>query len=55
MQLTTKRVEHMYDADYYEAVTVMQLGFFGVGEANVDRSSGERTHRARAWSLGGCQ
>ena len=61
LQQTTKRVEHMYDADYYEAVTVMQLGFFGVGEANVDRSAeSERTELAhgawvdvsRGWLLG---
>ncbi len=34
-----KKVERMYDREYYRRVTVMQLGFFGVGEATVDRSS----------------
>ncbi len=35
----------MYDREYYGPVTTMQLGFFGVGEATIDVSSGreERT------------
>jgi len=51
----------MYDQEYYEAVTIMQLGFFGVGAASIDRSS--RSERAdlghgawvevrRGWLLG---
>jgi alkylated DNA repair dioxygenase AlkB len=51
----------MYDREYYEAVTTMQLGLFGVGEASIDASSrSERTelgHGAwvevrRGWLLG---
>ncbi len=51
----------MYDQEYYEPVTTMQLGFFGVGEATIDATSGsERTELGygawvevrRGWLLG---
>jgi alkylated DNA repair dioxygenase AlkB len=56
-----EKVEHMYDREYYRPMTVMQLGFFGVGESTVDQSSEseltELGHGAwvavrRGWLLG---
>ena len=61
LPLDAKKIEHTYEPDYYGAVTVMQLGFFGVGDATINRSSArERTelgHGAwvevrRSWLLG---